>query len=75
MIPIKKPREISEEGWERKPFLEKFEGYCIDLVYELSKLKNLKFKYEFHLVGDQKYGSFVDGEWNGMIKELRDRVR
>ncbi len=25
------------------------------------------------MVGDQKYGSFVDGEWNGMIRELRDR--
>ncbi len=30
--------------------------------------------YDFQLVGDKKYGSFVNGEWNGMIRELRDRV-
>ncbi len=44
MIAKPKPKDVSEESWEREDFLKKFEGYCIDLVYELAKLKTLKFK-------------------------------
>ena len=51
-------------------FEEKYEGYVIDFLKELSQ--EVKFKYKFHLVGDGKYGSFVNGEWNGMIRELID---
>ncbi len=40
------------------------------LIYD-----NVFVRYEFQLVGDKKYGSFKNGEWNGMIRELRDRVR
>jgi len=70
----KRPTE-TEEQYQRRSFLDKYEGYAIDLVQELSKLKSLKFKYEFQLVGDGKYGSKSNGEWNGMIRELRDKVR
>ena len=31
----------------------------------------VKFKYEFHLVQEGGYGSYKNGEWTGMIKELR----
>lgn len=48
---------------------DQFEGYTVDLVEELSKLLN--FKYKFKLVDDGAYGIKNEkGEWNGMIGEL-----
>lgn len=45
------------------------EGYCIDLISELSE--KLGFKYNIHLVKDGKYGSMDASEnWNGMIGEV-----
>ncbi|KAG8506894.1 Glutamate receptor ionotropic, kainate 3 [Galemys pyrenaicus] len=50
---------------------DRFEGYCIDLLKELSHI--LGFSYEIRLVEDGKYGAQDDkGQWNGMIKELID---
>ena len=63
----------SKETQERMSFEEKHEGYCIDLVKALAK--KLKFKYKFHIVADGKYGNVdANGQWNGMIRELRDQV-
>ena len=31
----------------------------------------MKFKFEFHLEPDGSYGSFKNGQWTGMIKQLR----
>ncbi|XP_036138978.1 glutamate receptor ionotropic, kainate 2 isoform X3 [Monomorium pharaonis] len=47
-----------------------FEGYSIDLIYEISRL--LGFNYTFRLVPDGRYGSYnaQTKEWDGMIKEL-----
>ena len=67
---IKKTLDVPKEALERMSFEEKYEGYVIDFLKELSQ--EVKFKYKFHLVGDGKYGSFVNGEWNGMIRELID---
>uniref|UniRef100_A0A3Q3JEP5 Glutamate receptor n=1 Tax=Monopterus albus TaxID=43700 RepID=A0A3Q3JEP5_MONAL len=48
---------------------DRFEGFCIDLLKELSNI--LGFAYEIRLVPDGKYGSQDDkGQWNGMIREL-----
>ncbi|KAM7411001.1 hypothetical protein PAMA_021127 [Pampus argenteus] len=45
------------------------EGYCIDLISELSK--KLDFKYKVHLVKDNRYGAMdSNGTWNGMIGEI-----
>uniref|UniRef100_A0A667WIC2 Glutamate receptor n=1 Tax=Myripristis murdjan TaxID=586833 RepID=A0A667WIC2_9TELE len=45
------------------------EGYCIDLISELSK--KLGFRYKIHLVKDSRYGSMdSSGNWNGMIGEV-----
>ena len=33
--------------------------------------KRLKFKFEFHLEPDESYGGLVNGQWTGMIRELR----
>ncbi|NWU46532.1 GRIK1 protein, partial [Dromas ardeola] len=50
---------------------DRFEGYCLDLLKELSNI--LGFIYEVKLVADGKYGAQNDkGEWNGMVKELID---
>ncbi|KAH0501255.1 Glutamate receptor ionotropic, kainate 2 [Microtus ochrogaster] len=51
---------------------DRFEGYCIDLLRELSTI--LGFTYEIRLVEDGKYGAHddVNGQWNGMVRELID---
>ncbi|KAG8518486.1 Glutamate receptor ionotropic, kainate 1, partial [Galemys pyrenaicus] len=50
---------------------DRFEGYCLDLLKELSSI--LGFIYDVKLVPDGKYGAQNDkGEWNGMVKELID---
>lgn len=53
---------------------ERFEGYCMDLLKELSNI--LGFSYDVHLVEDGKYGSQDEttGQWNGMVRELMDHV-
>jgi len=52
----------------------RFEGYCIDLIEQISK--ELGFKYTFELVPDNKYGNYDEKikSWNGLIKRLLDRV-
>jgi ABC-type amino acid transport substrate-binding protein len=52
---------------------DQFEGYAVDLIHELSKLVN--FKYKWREVADKKYGSkevLPNGTivWNGMIGEI-----
>lgn len=39
----------------------------IDLILQV------KFKYEFYLEATGSYGSFKNGQWTGMIKELRNQ--
>jgi len=53
---------------------DRFEGFGIDLIHELSLM--LGFNYTFHLQEDGVYGSMIreTKEWNGMIKELLDGV-
>ncbi|KAF7701179.1 glutamate receptor ionotropic, kainate 1 isoform X3 [Silurus meridionalis] len=52
---------------------DRFEGYCLDLLKELSNI--LGFSYEVRLVSDGKYGAQNDkGEWNGMVRELIDHI-
>ena len=54
---------------------DKYEGFGIDLIHELSLM--LGFNYEFRNQEDNKYGSIINnetGEWDGMIKEIREGV-
>ena len=45
---------------------DRFEGYIVDLIDELSKM--LGFKYKFKLVDDNAYGvKNESGYWNGLI--------
>ncbi|GFT00129.1 glutamate receptor ionotropic, kainate 3 [Trichonephila clavipes] len=50
---------------------ERYEGFTIDLIEELSKV--LHFSYEIREVADKKYGVEIDKErgiWNGMVGEV-----
>lgn len=61
------------EGYEAKGLQgnDIFEGYCVDLISEISRV--LGFKFVIKLVDDHNYGSKDrNGEWNGMIRELID---
>uniref|UniRef100_A0A6P7GKP7 Glutamate receptor ionotropic, kainate 3-like isoform X3 n=1 Tax=Diabrotica virgifera virgifera TaxID=50390 RepID=A0A6P7GKP7_DIAVI len=51
---------------------ERYEGYGIDLIEELSKI--LGFNYTFELQADGKYGVLnkVTGKWDGMMGEIID---
>lgn len=53
---------------------DRFEGYCVELLQEISSL--LKFNYTIKLVDDGKYGSPEGTEeiWSGMVGELVNRV-
>lgn len=53
---------------------DRFEGFGIDIIHELSVM--LGFKYEFRLQEDGAYGSLnpETKEWNGMIGAIRARV-
>ncbi|XP_049610023.1 probable glutamate receptor [Syngnathus scovelli] len=45
------------------------EGYCIDMISELSHM--LGFRYKLHVVKDNRYGAMdSSGNWNGMIGEI-----
>ncbi|XP_061665317.1 probable glutamate receptor [Syngnathoides biaculeatus] len=45
------------------------EGYCVDLISELSQM--LGFRYKVQLVKDNRYGAMdSSGNWNGMVGEV-----
>ena len=51
----------------------KYTGYCIELIEELQKLMQLK--YELYEAPDGQYGRMDENtEWNGLVKELVDKV-
>ncbi len=59
-----------KKNWEMYEGNEQYEGYCVDLAYEISK--HIGFKYKISIVPDGKYGA-RDPEtkiWNGMVGEL-----
>lgn len=53
---------------------DRFEGYGIDLIYELSQL--LEFSYDFELQLDGDYGKSINGSenWTGMIGKILNGV-
>ena len=54
---------------------DRFEGFCIDLVNEIARLRN--FSVEFDLVEGGSYGGIdpVTGKASGMVKDLLEQVR
>ena len=67
-------RDPSDPSFGELKGNERFEGYCVDLLKEIAVI--LEFNYTIKLVDDGKYGAPVgdNGEWNGMVKELIDKV-
>lgn len=53
----------------------RYEGYSMDLIAEIAN--ELNFTFRFELAVDGKYGNYDDKtkNWNGLIKDLLDRVR
>lgn len=49
---------------------DRYEGFTIDLIDELSDI--LGFNYEFEK--ESVYGSLKDGKWDGMVLQLREEV-
>ncbi|XP_046399076.1 glutamate receptor ionotropic, kainate 2-like isoform X1 [Ischnura elegans] len=52
---------------------ERYEGYSMDLIDEVSKI--LGFKYVFELVPDGRYGSLdpKTKKWDGLVKQLLEK--
>lgn len=49
------------------------EGFCIDLLNELSRMLQLKF--DIRLVNDSQHGNRDrQGNWNGLIRDILDMV-
>ncbi|XP_054715821.1 glutamate receptor ionotropic, kainate 2-like [Uloborus diversus] len=63
---------IKKQDEKSKGSQEQYEGYCMDLLREMSRI--LGFRYELRLVRDGAYGTRNDrDQWNGMVRELIDR--
>jgi len=62
---------VTAEAKARFSFLERYEGFCVDLIKALAK--EVKFKFEFQIEPDGAYGSYKNGQWTGMIKQLRSQ--
>jgi len=62
---------LNIETRNRLSFLERYEGFCVDLIKELAKV--VKFKFKFQLQAEGSYGNKdpLTGQWTGMIKDLR----
>lgn len=49
-----------------------YEGFCVDLLREMAAI--VGFEYKIVPVDDGLYGMLEDGKWNGIVRELIDRV-
>ena len=60
---------------EQKTGNDRYEGYNMDLIKEISKI--LGFNYTIRIVEDGNYGSYdkKTETWNGMIGELLAQVK
>lgn len=62
-----------KEGWNLQGNA-RFEGFCIDLLAKVAARAG--FHYRLRLVPDNMYGARdpESGQWNGIVRELMDRV-
>lgn len=68
-----RPYVMKVQGWENKTGNDRWEGYCVDLIRELSNISN--FEYELRVLEGESpsHGARNEkGEWNGLIRELID---
>lgn len=54
---------------------QNYEGFCLDLLEAIAE--HLGFSYTLYLVPDGKFGAqdTTTKEWNGLVKELIDKVK
>lgn len=66
------PYGMLKEASQRLTGNDRFEGFGIDLIHELSLM--LGFNYTFRIQEDSVYGSLdrKTGQWTGMIRELME---
>ena len=66
---------LKKPGEDGKPPVgnDRFEGYAADLTEKVAEI--VGFDYILKLVDDGNYGDVKDGQWNGMVGELTNRVR
>ena len=64
---------MRKESTEQLVGNDQFEGFAVDLIYEISRV--LGFNYTFKLAPDGKYGSYNRDvkEWDGMMRELLEQ--
>lgn len=53
----------------------RYEGFCVELIREIAHL--VGFNYTIRLSSEGKYGisNPLTGEWNGIVRDLMDRVQ
>nr|CAB3250924.1 glutamate receptor 1-like [Phallusia mammillata] len=68
---LEEPYVTLKSNWETLEGNDRFEGYCVDLLKEITKIAPLQ--YRIKPVNDGQYGSKNEkhGTWNGMIGEVK----
>lgn len=66
------PYGMLKESYKKLEGNERYEGFGIELIEELSKMN--EFNYTFELQEDGVYGSYnsATGKWNGMMEKIMD---
>ncbi|XP_060747631.1 glutamate receptor 4b isoform X5 [Tachysurus vachellii] len=64
------PYVMLKKNWENYEGNDRYEGYCVDLAYEIAN--HIGIKYKISIVPDGKYGARDPDTkiWNGMVGEL-----
>nr|QRN45439.1 ionotropic glutamate receptor kainate 2-like isoform X3 [Carausius morosus] len=70
LISLTKPYIMTKISKDALSGNDRYEGFGIDLIKEMGAI--LYFNYTFVLHKDSNYGSIKNGEWTGMIREIRD---
>ncbi|XP_042238473.1 glutamate receptor ionotropic, kainate 2-like isoform X3 [Homarus americanus] len=67
------PYTMLRETSEQMTGNDRYEGFCIDLIQEISQI--LGFNYTIKIAGDSQHGKLDKklNRWNGMIGELLDQ--
>ncbi|OWF38062.1 Glutamate receptor 4 [Mizuhopecten yessoensis] len=61
--------QLKEKNDNGKP-LQEYEGFCVDLLKEITATQFVNFTYKFVVQKDDEYGVKINGSWTGMIGEI-----
>ncbi|XP_067910302.1 glutamate receptor ionotropic, kainate 4 isoform X2 [Heterodontus francisci] len=71
---LENPYVMLKPNYQELEGNERYEGFCVDMLKELSEI--LRFHYKIQLVADGVYGvAESNGTWTGMVGELISRGR